>query len=84
MKRFILHPGEEQSKYDGQTHYIDAQHLADIYGVKLEECIIVDYKRPETYKGIDFSDNSKLINLYPQYHHEEYVRMREKLRTYER
>jgi len=68
--KYILHPGEEKSENDGQLHYIDAQQLANIYGISLSECIVVDYKRPETYKGIDWDKG--LINLYPQYHYKDY------------
>ena len=79
QKRFVLHPGEEKSKKDGQIHFIGAQQLADLYGVHLLNCYVVDYKRPETYRGIDFSDKSKLIHLYPQYHYEEYKKMKDKI-----
>ena len=78
-KKYILHIGEEKSEYDGQIHYIGAQQLADIYGVSLEECIVVDYKRPETYRGL--RSDSKLIDLYPQYHNEDYSRIRIKIGT---
>ena len=78
-KLFVLHPGPVESKSDGQTHYIEAWELAILYGVNVNECHVVDYKRPETYRGIDFSDKSRFIHLYPQYHKESYDKMREKI-----
>lgn len=74
-KFFVLHPGEETSVKDGDVHFIDARKLCQLYGVSIFECYVVDYKNPETYKGIDFSDKSRLIHLYPKRFRDEYERM---------
>lgn len=71
-KRYVLHPGPVESISDGQYHFIDASQLASLYGVPLDECYIVDYRKPETHIGIDFTDKSRLISLYPQRYKEEY------------
>lgn len=74
-KYFVLHPGEEISVSDGDVHYIDERKLCQLYGVHISECYVIDYEKPETYRGIDFSDKSRLIHLYPKRFRDEYERM---------
>lgn len=62
--RIILHPGEVKSGNDGQRHWIDAPTLARLYGVKLEDCLVQDYRREETYRG--FRAWKDDIHLYPR------------------
>lgn len=51
-KKFIIWPGHVTSKTDGQTHYISARALIDLWGVNPKECIIVNPHRPETMRGL--------------------------------
>lgn len=74
-KYFVLHPGTEQSISDGQMHLIDVKQLCQLYHIDLRECYVVDYRKPETYKGLDLSDKSRLIHLYPRRFRDEYERM---------
>ncbi len=62
-KLFALHPGWVQSK-DGDWHYIGARELASLYGVAWNRCIVVDVRRPASYKGFDLQ---KLTHLFPRY-----------------
>lgn len=40
MKRkYVLHPGNITRNSDGQSHYVTAAKLADLYGVSLRDCI---------------------------------------------
>ncbi|BAO20640.1 hypothetical protein [Pseudomonas phage PPpW-3] len=41
MKRkYVLHPGNITSKRDGQSHYVSAANLADLYSVPMRDCIV--------------------------------------------
>lgn len=73
MIRFCLHPGPVYSVNDGDDHFIGAHQLADLYGVKSTECVVItrdnggdlprDYRGPESrWRGIDLST---LLHLYP-------------------
>lgn len=39
-KKYSLHPGWITSKTDGQQHFIRADQLVRLYGVKREECFV--------------------------------------------
>lgn len=58
-KRYILHPGYITSRSDGQSHWISAAMLADLYGVHLRDCIVdgPGYRRDTL---------AKLEHLYPR------------------
>ena len=45
--RYVLMPGYIQSRNDGQAHYINAEKLSALYGVKLQECFVYDRYNPE-------------------------------------
>ena len=62
---YALCPGYITSKNDGDLHYISAMQLAELYGVNIRKCIVVDFDRPETYMGRDLS---KYIKLRPKYY----------------
>lgn len=66
-KKYVLHPGNVDSQQDTDTHFISASQLARLYGVKMSDCTIVDYRRPLTYVGRDMD---KYIHLYPHSHYE--------------
>lgn len=59
MIKYLLHPGQVRSRNDGDWHYISAGKIADLYGVKIEECRIYDSRRAHEDCG--------LIQLYPRY-----------------
>ncbi len=41
MKRkYVLHPGNITRNSDGQSHYVSAANLADLYGVAMRDCIV--------------------------------------------
>lgn len=44
---YILHPGWVSSRYDGDRHYITAARLADLYGLKMQQCAVA----PDSEKG---------------------------------
>lgn len=41
MKKYALYPGSVRSINDGQVHYINGMQLARLYGVALDECVVV-------------------------------------------
>lgn len=46
---YALYPGPVISKMDGDEHYIGAAQLAQLYGVRLSQCIVIhpeDFKKP--------------------------------------
>jgi hypothetical protein len=64
---YVLHPGVIKSHHDGLLHYINATRLAELYGVKIDECTIAPEPRPfdravtwrrDPYEG--------LVHLYPR------------------
>ena len=63
--KYILCPGEVRSE-DRDIHFIDAPTLARLYGVKLSECIIRDYRNPKTLQGYDSTYLNSLIWLSPK------------------
>jgi hypothetical protein len=64
MIRYVLCPGYIRSKTDGDLHYISAGRLAQLYGVRISECIInTQTKLPDG-----------LIYLQPRYHGDYRVR----------
>jgi len=64
--RYVLFPGFIISKYDGDSHYITARQLAELYGVDIRKCLIIYRDRPESHRGYHKSDDD--IELYPDYH----------------
>lgn len=41
MKRWVVIPGAVVSQEDGETHFIGAQQLMNLYGVPRKECVVV-------------------------------------------
>ena len=57
--RYILFPGWIISRTDGDRHYIDADRLAKLYGLKLgQDCSII---------GFDFKSEDDDVHLHPRY-----------------
>lgn len=61
-RKYVLHPGHVISKNDGQSHFVSAARLADLYGVSLRDCINAD--APE-YLAVQHSSAS-FTHLYPR------------------
>lgn len=60
MIKYMIHPGEVQSKNDGDIHFISYERLIELYGVPRQECLNAD--RPEHHRGLRVN----LIHLYPR------------------
>ena len=39
-RKYVLCPGYVRSQFDGQEHYVSERELADLYGVKLQDCML--------------------------------------------
>ena len=39
-RKYVLCPGYVRSQFDGQEHYVSERELADLYGVKLHDCML--------------------------------------------
>ena len=61
--KYMIHPGEVVSQFDGEIHYIEFSQLVKLYGVNPDECILADVRRPETLYGLNMND---YIHLYPR------------------
>ena len=55
MKRYILYPGPVRSQTDGQVHYVGAADLAQLYGVRLSECVVMASGCLEIPQGVVLS-----------------------------
>lgn len=42
-ERYAIYPGWVRSKNDGQDHFITASELAHLYGVRLDQCIVIEH-----------------------------------------
>ena len=50
-RKYVLCPGYVRSQFDGDEHYINERQLADLYGVKLEDCMLeTDKTRTDIWK----------------------------------
>lgn len=61
-RKYICYGGDVASTNDGQRHHIPAQHLPELYGVPLDECLIINPARPIAMHGVD---TAGLIPLRP-------------------
>lgn len=64
VKKYMLHPGRVISKKDGDEHYIQADQLARLYGVPLNECLIVP--AGDALYGANL-ERTDVIHLHPRY-----------------
>lgn len=66
MTRYFVHAGEVRSKYDGDSHYINAKELAVLYGLNpfAKNVILINGSNKEA--GTYYS-NPDDIHLYPRY-----------------
>ena len=62
--RIAIHPGEIISETDGQRHFISADRLARLYGIKIRplDVTVWDFRRPENNIGLNPDD---FLHLYP-------------------
>lgn len=74
--KYVLRPGIIPSKNDKDRHFIDAPTLARLYGVRMQECVIIDLNDPQVYvdsenkpvkRGYTREQLDALIWLYPRY-----------------
>lgn len=49
MKKYLVIGGNVVSKHDGETHFISARRLCDLYRVDPQECICVSDRREIRY-----------------------------------
>jgi hypothetical protein len=63
-RRIFAHPGHVVGRTDGDEHYIPAGRLAELYGVRLRDCIIVDKHHPQNKYGYKKREGD--IHLYPR------------------
>ena len=61
--RVFVHPGIVVSIHDGQEHHITADRLADLYGVQLRLCFVINQDQPMMI----FSPQPNDIHLYPRH-----------------
>lgn len=57
--RYVLHPGDVLSKFDGQVHFISGVMLVRLYGVPPEKCVYAN--------RLGFKPLSSDVHLYPRY-----------------
>ena len=70
MIRYILCPGEIESKYDGQIHYIGPMQLARLYEIDIRDCEIYEpapWWTPSYFKEFEVKYKD-IPRLYPRYH----------------
>lgn len=61
--RIVLFPGLVRNKFDGQTHHVGARQLAELYGLHLSWCVVVETNAQIKGYG-DGLDGD--IKLYPR------------------
>ena len=72
VRRFALYPGYVVSANDSDRHYIPAHKLAQLFGVDLNECVVIPIRdqgwaiSTGRYQGFDLSE---LLELRPMYIH---------------
>ena len=68
IKKYALVPGKIISNTDGDEHFISASMLASLYGVPLDECIVIDYRQTLTGRHLatQRAKDAGLIILTPQ------------------
>ncbi len=64
--KYVLVPGHVRSRHDGDLHWIGVPTLAQLYGVKLRECVVYpDHDRAALQRQFD-ARHADLVWLYPQ------------------
>ena len=67
MTRYVLHPGPVTIKYDGQEHFISADRLAQLYGLRLSttNVAIVRYDDQPLYPR-GFRESPDDVHIWPR------------------
>lgn len=71
--RYLLCPGSVISRTDGDRHHITAVQLARLYGVSMDDCIVLssDWSGPSGERRRNElrarADSGDLIALHPRY-----------------
>jgi hypothetical protein len=66
--RYALYPGFVRSQTDGDRHYIGALTLAHLYGVRVQDCIVInpnDADDPSQREKLERA--RRLVPLVPRY-----------------
>ena len=63
--KYVLSPGWVRSASDGQSHYISAPRLAQLYGVKLADCIVAN-EECSFYEQLSGLRHVALVSLGPK------------------
>lgn len=58
MKKYIVYGGDVTNGQ--QTHYVSAHQVMRLYGLALENCILVDWDSPSSFLGFVTKDHVKL------------------------
>ena len=64
-KKYILHPGQVIDPKTGESSRMNAITLANLYGVSLSECVVLNTHGKTPFKKIT-SDLTGFIHLYPR------------------
>lgn len=74
-KKYVVAPGWVRSENDGGMHYVDSTELMRLYGIRPDECLVIQSDRqmhpPPGAEGLPW--------LRPQYRASEYDRIRREL-----
>lgn len=67
--KYVVCPRRVTSATDGQSHYISAEWLMRLYGVRPEECIVHAPQAwwPASYYDAALKKQEGLVRLYPKY-----------------
>ena len=63
MPRIFLHPGTVVSQTDHDVHYVSSGRLASLYGVRLQDCIIITGHQSET---LGYRAQAGDVHLHPR------------------
>ncbi len=66
--RYLLCPGLVRSRTDGDRHYVSARQLAHLYGVSMDECLVLpnDNEWASRMKSRYLLARTDLIHLMPR------------------
>lgn len=65
MKKYICFGGYVVSKNDGQMHYIPPEKLPKLYGVPINECILIGIDK-QSQDRLQELDTEKYKRLFPK------------------
>lgn len=68
--RYLLCPGLVRSKTDGDWHNIGARNLAMLYGIRMDECVVMPEQRPANHHlrmhFLERVRDGELTAIYPR------------------